>query len=124
MRRAVSIVVFVVGAAIYVTAARNRLSGFDVEKAAVGAADLEEMKEYSDKFEGRKGLLTLTKKTEILNPACGAPIAYTDAGFAELRAEIDRVLAAAAVKRLDCASRKSQHGGRLLVDGQAGWRDV
>jgi len=46
----------------YVTAARNRMSGFDSEMAATGAADLEEMTDYSDKLEGRKGLLTLTKK--------------------------------------------------------------
>ena len=52
----------------YVTAARNRMSGFDTEKEAVGAGDLEEMTEYSDKFEGRKGLLSLTKKTEVKNP--------------------------------------------------------
>lgn len=52
----------------YVTAARKRLTGFDTEKEAVGAGDLEEMTEYSDKFEGRKGLLSLTKKTEVKNP--------------------------------------------------------
>ena len=53
------------------------MTGFDAFKAAVGAGDLEEMTEYSDKFEGRKGLLTLTKKTEVKNAACGGPIAYT-----------------------------------------------
>ena len=106
----------------YVTAARNRMSGFDAHKAAVGAGDLEEMTEYSDKFEGRKGvlifaptvqpvsthatrhspfiihctgLLTLTKKTDVLNPACGGPITYTDSGAADLQTEIDRVVTAA-----------------------------
>lgn len=79
----------------YVTAARQRLSGFDATKAATGAADLEEMTEYSDKFEGRKGLLTLTKKTEVLNSACSGPVAYLDAGFEDLQKEIQRTVAAA-----------------------------
>ena len=82
----------------YVTAARKRMSGFEAEKLAVSATDLEEMTEYSNKFEGRKGLLSLTKKTEVKNAACSGPIAYTDAGFADLQAEIDRVVAAAKAK--------------------------
>lgn len=56
------------------------------------------MTEFSSKFEGRKGLLTLTKKTEVKNAACGGPISYTDAGFADLQAEIDRVVSAANAK--------------------------
>jgi 5-methyltetrahydropteroyltriglutamate--homocysteine methyltransferase len=84
----------------YVTSARKRMTGFDAFKAAVGAGDLEEMTEYSDKFEGRKGLLTLTKKTEVKNAACGGPIAYTDAGKADLQEEIDRVVAAAKARGL------------------------
>lgn len=79
----------------YVTAARKRMSGFDAEKAATGAADLEEITDYSDKFEGRKGLLTLTKKTEVMNAACSGPITFTDAGVADLQEEIERVTAAA-----------------------------
>jgi len=79
----------------YVTAARARMSGFESQKLAVGASDLEEMKEYSDKFEGRKGLLTLTKKTEVKNAACSGPIAFTDAGRADLQKEIGRVVASA-----------------------------
>jgi len=79
----------------YVTAARSRMSGFDSESSATGAADLEEMTEYSSKFEGRKGLLTLTKKTEVKNAACSGPISYTDDGLADLQKEIDRVAGAA-----------------------------
>mmetsp|Transcript_32682 Transcript_32682/g.66051 ORF Transcript_32682/g.66051 Transcript_32682/m.66051 type:complete len:400 (-) Transcript_32682:364-1563(-) len=79
----------------YVTAARSRLSGFETTKSAVGAADLEEMTDYSDKLEGRKGLLTLTKKTDVQNPACSGEISYTDEGLADLQAEIDRVVAGA-----------------------------
>merc|ERR1719230_1480362 len=82
----------------YVSAARKRMAGFDAMSSAVGAGDLEEMTEYSDKLEGRKGLLTLTKKTDVQNPACGGPISYTDAGLADLQAEIDRVVAAAKTK--------------------------
>merc|ERR1719499_1169026 len=74
------------------------MSGFDTEKSAVGAADLEDMTEYSEKFEGRKGLLTLTKKTEVKNAACSGPISYTDDGLADLKAEIDRVTASAKAK--------------------------
>lgn len=79
----------------YVSAARQRLAGFGAAKAAVGAGDLEEMTEYSDKFEGRKGLLTLTKKTEVLNPACSGDISYTSEGLKDLQEEIDRVVASA-----------------------------
>mmetsp|Transcript_90666 Transcript_90666/g.194438 ORF Transcript_90666/g.194438 Transcript_90666/m.194438 type:complete len:401 (+) Transcript_90666:72-1274(+) len=79
----------------YVTAARNRLTGFGSTTLATGAADLEEMTEYSDKFEGRKGLLTLTKKTDVENPSCDGPIEFTDAGLADLEEEIKRVKAGA-----------------------------
>jgi len=84
----------------YVTSARKRMTGFDALKAAVGAGDLEEMTEYSDKFEGRKGLLTLTKKTEVKNAACGGPIAYTEEGKKDLQEEIDRVAAACKARGL------------------------
>ena len=80
----------------YVSAARKRMTGFDAVKQAVGAADLEEMTEYSSRFEGRKASLTLTKTTEVKNPACGGPIEFTAAGLADLQAELDRVSAAAA----------------------------
>jgi len=76
----------------YVTAARKRMSGFDAEKLATGASDLEEMTEYSDKFEGRKGLLTLTKKTEVKNAACSGPIEYTREGLEDVKEEIRRVV--------------------------------
>jgi len=79
----------------YVTAARKRMTGFDAEKAATSASDLEEMKEYSDRFEGRKGLLTLTTKTEVKNAACSGPIFFSQDGLADLNKEIERVVAAA-----------------------------
>jgi len=82
----------------YVTAARQRLSGFGATKSAVSAADLEEMTEFSDKFEGRKGLLTLTKKTEVENPACSGEIEFTDEGMKDLKEELDRVCASAKAK--------------------------
>jgi 5-methyltetrahydropteroyltriglutamate--homocysteine methyltransferase len=84
----------------YVTAARQRLSGFGAAKQAVSAADLEEMTEYSDKFEGRKGLLTLTKKTEVSNAACSGEISYTHEGLEDLQEEINRVVASAKAKGL------------------------
>merc|ERR1719440_427821 len=79
----------------YVSEARKRMSGFDAESIAPGAADLEEATEYSDKFEGRKGLLTLTKKTEVKAAACSAPPTYTEEGLQDLKNEIDRVVKAA-----------------------------
>nr|UKS50398.1 B12-independent methionine synthase 1 isoform 3 [Karenia brevis] len=79
----------------YVTAARSRMSGFDSEKQATGAADLEEMTEYSDKMAGRKGLLTLTEKTEVKNAACSGPITYTSEGLKDLQVEMERVTASA-----------------------------
>jgi len=79
----------------YVTAAQRRLSGFDGKAAAPSAADLVENTEYSDKLEGRKGLLTLTSKTEVKNDACSGVIEYTEAGLADLKEEIARVKAAA-----------------------------
>merc|ERR1712048_407904 len=79
----------------YVSEARKRMSGFDAEWVAPGAADLEEATEFSDKFEGRKGLLTLTKKTKVTSPACSGPITYTDEGLQDLKKEIDRVKKAA-----------------------------
>nr|UKS50385.1 B12-independent methionine synthase [Alexandrium insuetum] len=87
----------------YVTAARSRLSGFGTTKSAVGAADLEEMTEYSSKFEGRKGLLTLTKKTDVQNPACSGEIDYTDEGLTDLQSEIQRVVASAQAKGIALA---------------------
>merc|ERR1711907_703364 len=71
------------------------MSGFDAEWVAPGAADLEEATEFSDKFEGRKGLLTLTKKTKVKSPACSGPIVYTDEGLQDLKKEISRVVKAA-----------------------------
>merc|ERR1719217_681205 len=56
------------------------------------------MTEYSDKFVGRKGLLTLTAKTEVKNAACSGPISFTDEGLADLQTEIDRVATAAKAK--------------------------
>ena len=101
----------------YVTAARKRMSGFDAEKVATSASDLEEMTEYSDKFEGRKGLLTLTNKTEVKNAACSGPIAYTTEGLADVQEEIERVVAASNSKGvpLDQVFFSSPSPGTLAV---------
>jgi len=101
----------------YVTAARKRMSGFDAEKAATSASDLEEMTEYSDKFEGRKGLLTLTSKTEVKNAACSGPIAFTEDGLADLNEEIERVVSASKSKDvpLDQVFFSSPSPGTLAV---------
>jgi len=85
----------------YVTAARQRLSGFDAQEVAPGAKDLVDEPTYSDRHEGRKGLLTLTKKTEVTNAACSAKITYTPAGRKDLQREIDRVCEAASLVGVD-----------------------
>lgn len=79
----------------YVTAARQRMSGFGGQAAAASAADLVEMKDFSKKHEGRKGLLTLTEKTEVTTACCTGTLAYTEAGLDDLRSEMTRVKAAA-----------------------------
>jgi len=80
----------------YVSEAQKRLSGFDAESVAPGAADLEADTEFSDKFKGRKGLLSLTKETVVKCAACSGPITYTDEGLQDLKREINRVVKSAA----------------------------
>lgn len=79
----------------YVTAARQRMSGFGGRAQAASASDLVEMKDYSAKLEGRKGLLTLTTKTEVTTASCTEAITYTAEGVEDLQKEIKRVQAAA-----------------------------
>merc|ERR1719386_332833 len=79
----------------YVHEARSRMTGFGGLGQAAPAADLVEMKDFSKKLEGRKGLLTLTEKTEVTTASCTAPITYTAEGLADLQEEMDRVKAAA-----------------------------
>merc|ERR550514_2339834 len=79
----------------YVSEARKRMTGFGGQGHAAPAADLVEMKDFSKKLEGRKGLLTLTEKTEVTTAACTGPITYTAEGLADLKLEMDRVKKAA-----------------------------
>eukprot|EP00929_Paragymnodinium_shiwhaense_P123867 TRINITY_DN9826_c0_g1_i1.p1 TRINITY_DN9826_c0_g1~~TRINITY_DN9826_c0_g1_i1.p1 ORF type:complete len:684 (-),score=188.32 TRINITY_DN9826_c0_g1_i1:375-2426(-) len=84
-----------IGRRDYVSSARLRMSGFGGQAQAAAAADLVEMKDFSKKLEGRKGLLTLTEKTEVTTASCTEPVTYTAAGLEDLKAEMDRVKAAA-----------------------------
>ena len=52
-------------------------------------------KDYSARLEGRKGLLTLTEKTEVVVAACTGAVCYTPEGLEDLRREMSRVKAAA-----------------------------
>jgi len=72
----------------YVTAARERLSGFGGFAIAASPSDLDVSEEYSKKFSGRKGLLTLEKETEVKNAACSSEIEYTSEGLLQLQDEI------------------------------------
>lgn len=76
----------------YVSAARERLSGFGSTARSATAADLEENTEYAERFKGRKGLLSLEKTTVIENPACDGEIVYLPEGLKGLDAEIDRIV--------------------------------
>jgi len=79
----------------YVAEALSRMTGFGGVGQAAPAADLVEMKDFSKKLEGRKGLLTLTEKTEVKTASCTGPIEYTSEGMETLKAEISRVKKAA-----------------------------
>jgi 5-methyltetrahydropteroyltriglutamate--homocysteine methyltransferase len=76
----------------YVSAARQRLSGFGSTARSATAADLEESTEYAERFKGRKGLLSLEKETVIENPACDGEIVYMPEGLKSLESEIDRIV--------------------------------
>jgi 5-methyltetrahydropteroyltriglutamate--homocysteine methyltransferase len=63
----------------YVSATVDRIAGFEGSGIAPMPRDLEELPEFSRRFGGRNGLITLNPKAPVKLPACSAPLAYTGA---------------------------------------------
>lgn len=75
----------------YVTSTVRRISGFSGTGIAPLPQDLEELPEYSRRFGGRNGLITLNPKAPVRVPACSDRLRYT--GAASLRNEVDMMTA-------------------------------
>ncbi|RJQ87929.1 MAG: epoxyalkane--coenzyme M transferase [Desulfobacteraceae bacterium] len=71
----------------YVSATVIRMAGFGGAGIAPLPRDLEELPEYSRRFGGRNGLITLNPKAPVKLPACSEPLEYR--GEASLREELD-----------------------------------
>jgi len=74
----------------YINATVQRISGFDRTGIAPLPRDMEELPEYSRRFSGRNGLITLNPKAPIELPACSSELAYR--GEASLRHELDMMV--------------------------------
>ena len=74
----------------YISSTINRISGFFETGIAPLPKDLEELPEYSRKFSGRNGLITLNPKAPIKLPACSQELSYT--GEESLRKELDMMV--------------------------------
>jgi 5-methyltetrahydropteroyltriglutamate--homocysteine methyltransferase len=71
----------------YVNSTVSRISGFGATGTAPVPRDLEDLPDYSRRFSGRNGLITLNPKAPVKLPACSEPPAYT--GEASLREELE-----------------------------------
>ena len=76
----------------YISATTRRISGFNDTGIAPLPKDLEELPEYSRRFSGRNGLITLNPKAPVKLPACSEELAYV--GETSLRAELETLTAA------------------------------
>jgi 5-methyltetrahydropteroyltriglutamate--homocysteine methyltransferase len=76
----------------YVQSTVNRISGFGDTGTAPIPQDLEELPDYSRRFGGRNGLITLNPKAPVKLPACSEPLAY--AGETSLREELGMMVSA------------------------------
>jgi 5-methyltetrahydropteroyltriglutamate--homocysteine methyltransferase len=76
----------------YINSTVNRISGFFGTGTAPFPKDLEELPEYSRRFSGRNGLITLNPKAPIQLPASSTELSYT--GEASLRKELDMMAGA------------------------------
>ena len=63
----------------YVSATVGRIAGFDGSGIAPLPRDLEELPDFSRRFGGRNGLITLNPKAPVKLPACSAALAFTGA---------------------------------------------
>ncbi len=71
----------------YVSSTVSRISGFGSTGIAPIPLDLEELPDFSRRFGGRNGLITLNPKAPIKLPACSEPLSYI--GEASLREELE-----------------------------------
>ena len=76
----------------YINATTGRISGFNDTGVAPLPKDLEELPEYSRRFSGRNGLITLNPKAPVKLPACSEELAYV--GEASLRGELETLTSA------------------------------
>jgi len=74
----------------YINSTINRISGFFDTGIAPFPQDLEELPEYSRRFSGRNGLITLNPKAPIKLPASSEELLYT--GEESLRKELDMMV--------------------------------
>lgn len=74
----------------YISSTINRISGFFGTGIAPLPQDLEELPEYSRRFSGRNGLITLNPKAPIQLPAASQALLYT--GADSLRQELDMMV--------------------------------
>ena len=61
----------------YVSSTVSRISGFGGTGTAPLPQDLEDLPEFSRRFGGRNGLITLNPKAPVKLPACSGPLTYT-----------------------------------------------
>ncbi len=71
----------------YVSSTVSRISGFNGTGIAAIPKDLEELPDFSRRFNARNGLITLNPKIPVKLPACTEPLSYT--GESTLRQELD-----------------------------------
>lgn len=76
----------------YINSTVQRITGFNKTCTAPLPRDLEELPEYSRRFGGKNGLITLNPKAPVVLPACSADLAYN--GEVSLRQEIDMMIGA------------------------------
>jgi 5-methyltetrahydropteroyltriglutamate--homocysteine methyltransferase len=74
----------------YINSTINRISGFFETGIAPFPQDLEELPEYSRRFSGRNGLITLNPKAPIKLPASSEELSYI--GEDSLRQELDMMV--------------------------------
>ncbi len=74
----------------YINATVQRINGFNKSCTAPLPRDLEELPEYSRRFGGRNGLITLNPKAPVVLPACSANLVYN--GEVSLRKELEMMI--------------------------------
>ena len=74
----------------YINSTVKRISGFLETGIAPLPKDLEELPEYSRRFSGRNGLITLNPRAPIKLPACSEQLSYI--GEQSLREELDMMI--------------------------------